>query len=79
MHSQEMMYMQIEENEEWLAGDFRFANHWYFDKLFYMAARLNQVGVKSFGDDYVQKVSISASCTGVSRKTKQLLVRMKRL
>lgn len=57
MHSQEMMYMQIEENEEWLVGDFRFANHWYFDKLFYMAARLNQVGVKSFGDDYVQKVN----------------------
>ena len=57
MHSQEMMYMQIEENEEWLVGDFRFANYWYFDKLFYMAARLNQVGVKSFGDDYVQKVN----------------------
>ena len=56
MHSQEMMFMQIEENEEWLVGDFRFANHWYFDKLFYMAMRLNQVGVKSFGDDYVQKV-----------------------
>lgn len=56
MHSQEMMFMQIEENEEWLVGDFRFANHWYFDKLFYMAMRLNQVGVKSFGEDYVQKV-----------------------
>ncbi len=57
MHSQEMMYMQIEENEEWLVGDFCFANHWYFDKLFYMAARLNQVNVKCFGDDYVQKVN----------------------
>ena len=56
MHSQEMMFMQIEENEEWLVGDFRFANHWYFDKLFYMAMRLNQVGVKTFGEDYVQKV-----------------------
>ncbi|MBQ7298923.1 MAG: helix-turn-helix transcriptional regulator [Clostridia bacterium] len=39
MHSQEMMFMQIEDNEEWLVGDFRFANHWFFDKLFYMAMR----------------------------------------
>lgn len=57
MHSQEMMFMQIEENEEWLVGDFRFANHWYFDKLFYMAARLNQIGIKCYGGDYVQKVN----------------------
>ena len=56
MHSQEMMFMQIEDNEEWLMGDFRFANHWYFDKLFYMAVRLNDVGVKRYGKEYVQKV-----------------------
>ncbi|MBR5870263.1 MAG: helix-turn-helix transcriptional regulator [Clostridia bacterium] len=61
MHAQEMMYMQIEDNEEWLVGDFRFANHWYLDKLFYMAMRLNQVGVKCNGVDYVQKVNLAVA------------------
>ena len=56
-HSQEMLYMQIEENEEWLAGHFRFANYWYFDNLFYMAMRLNEIDVKCCGEDYVQKVN----------------------
>lgn len=57
MHAQEMMYMQVEDNEKWLVGDFRFANHWYLDKLFYMAIRMREVGVKDCGDGYVQKVS----------------------
>ena len=56
-HSQEMLYMQIEDNEEWLAGHFRFANYWYFDNLFYMAMRLNEIDVKCCGVDYVQKVN----------------------
>ena len=56
MHSQEMMFMQIEDNEKWLMGDFRFVNFWYFDKLFYMAIRLNDVGVKQYGKEYVQSV-----------------------
>ncbi|MBR5780085.1 MAG: helix-turn-helix transcriptional regulator [Clostridia bacterium] len=56
MHSQEMMFMQIEDNEKWLMGDFRFVNFWYFDKLFYMAVRLNDVGVKQYGTEYVQDV-----------------------
>ena len=56
MHSQEMMFMQIEDNAEWLLGDFRFANHWYFDKLFYMVVRLNEVGAEQYGKEYVQCV-----------------------
>ena len=56
-HSPEMLYMQIEDNEEWLAGHFRFANYWYFDSLFYMAMRLNEMNVKCYGEDYVQKVN----------------------
>lgn len=60
-HSQEMLYMQIEENEEWLTGHFRFANYWYFDNLFYMAMRLNQIDVKCHGEDYVQKVNKSVA------------------
>lgn len=56
-HSQEMLYMQILDDEEWLTDYFSFANHWYFDNLFYMAARLNMCNVKCNGDDYVQKVN----------------------
>ncbi len=56
MHSQEMMYMQVEDNEEWLISDFRFANYWYFDKLFYMAMRLREVGINNCGERYVQNV-----------------------
>ena len=61
-HSQEMLYMQIEENEEWLAGHFRFANYWYFDNLFYMAMRLNEIDVKCCGKT-VSKISATALLT----------------
>lgn len=57
IHSQEMLYMQVEENEEWLVNDFSFANHWYFDHLFYMAMRLNNLNIKCYGNDYVKKVN----------------------
>lgn len=56
-HCQEMLYMQINDEEDCLTDTFSFANHWYMDTLFYMAARLNMCNVKCFGDDYVQKVN----------------------
>lgn len=56
-HCQEMLYMQIHDDEDWLTDLFRFANHWYLDTLFYMAARLNMCHVTCFGNDYVQKVN----------------------
>lgn len=49
--------MQIHDDKAWLTGTFRFANHWYLDSLFYMAARLNMCHVKCYGDNYVQKVN----------------------
>lgn len=56
-HCQEMLYMQIHDEEEWLTDTFSFANHWYLDTLFYMAARLNMCNVTCFGADYIQKVN----------------------
>ena len=56
-HSQELLYMQILDDEEWLTDTFRFANHWYLDQLFYMTARINMCNVKHYGNDYVQKVN----------------------
>lgn len=56
-HCQEMLFMQIHDEEDWLTDTFSFANHWYLEVLFYMAARLNSCNVKCFGDDYVQKVN----------------------
>lgn len=58
-HSQELLFMQIEDDEEGLTDTFSFANHWYIDRLFYMAMRLNECNVKHYGDDYVQKVNKS--------------------
>lgn len=56
-HCQEMLFMQIHDEEDWLTDTFSFANHWYLDTLFYMAARLNMCNVKRYGDDYVYKVN----------------------
>ena len=56
-HCQEMLFMQIHDEEDWLTETFSFANHWYLNTLFYMAARLNMCNVKCFGEDYVQKVN----------------------
>ena len=60
-HCQEMLFMQIHDEEDWLTETFSFANHWYLEVLFYMTARLNMCNVKCFGEDYVQKVSIAVA------------------
>lgn len=59
-HCQEVLYMQILSDDQDLVDTFNFANHWYFDMLFYMAARLNQCNVKPVSD-YVQKVTKAAA------------------
>ncbi len=56
-HCQEMLFMQIHDEEDWLTDTFGFANHWYLEVLFYMAVRLNMCNVKCFGEDYVQRVN----------------------
>ncbi len=56
-HCQEMLYMQVHDEEDWLTDTFSFANHWYLDTLFHMAARLNMCNVKCYGDDYIYKVN----------------------
>ena len=58
-HCQEMISMQIHDEEECLADTFSFANHWYLDMMFYMAAQLNMRNVKCYGEDYVQKVNMA--------------------
>lgn len=57
-HCQEMLFMQIHDEEDWLTDTFCFANRWYLEVLFYMTARLNMCNVKRFGEDYVQRVSM---------------------
>ena len=60
-HCQEMLFMQIHDEEDWLTDTFSFANHWYLNTLFYMTARLNMCNVKCFGEDYVQKVNMAVA------------------
>jgi len=56
MHSQEMIYMQILTDGQDLIDQFRFANYWYLNRLFYMAASLS--GCKNIpgGTAYTQAV-----------------------
>ena len=60
-HCQEMLFMMIHDEEDWLTDTFSFANHWYLNTLFYMTARLNMCNVKCFDEDYVQKVSMAVA------------------
>lgn len=58
IHScREVLLMNIHNEEDQLTDTFSFANHWYLDRLFYMAMRLNMCNVKRYGKDYVQKVN----------------------
>lgn len=41
MHAQEMLFMQITEDGGELLEQFSFSNYWYFNELFYMAARIS--------------------------------------
>ncbi len=45
MHSREMLFVQITDDGEEMLSEFRFANYWYLNRLFYMAARMS--GCKS--------------------------------
>ncbi len=56
-HCQEMLFMLIHDEEDWLTETFCFVNHWYLDMLFHMAARLNMCHVNRYGDDSVYKVN----------------------
>ncbi len=57
MHSREMLFMQITDDGEEMLSEFRFANYWYLNELFYMSARI--AGCKNIpgGTEYVQAVS----------------------
>lgn len=57
MHCQEMLYMQIVQNGKELLDNFRFANYWFFNRLFYMSARLNQGKDLPGGLRYIQAVN----------------------
>lgn len=56
MHSQEMIRMQILTDGKELIEEFSFANYWYFNKLFYMAAQLGRCKDLPGGDAYLQAV-----------------------
>ena len=55
-HSQEMIYMQILQDGGELLEQFRFANYWYVNELFYMAARLSSCSDLPGGDRLIQAI-----------------------
>ncbi len=56
MHSQEFIYMQILKDGMELTDYFSFANYWYFNRLFYMCARLCECENVPGGTAYIQSV-----------------------
>jgi len=56
-HSQEMIYMQILQDGGELLEQFRFANYWYVNELFYMTARLSTCPDLPGGDRLPQAIS----------------------
>lgn len=57
MHSREMLFMQITEDGNEMLSEFRFANYWYLNDLFYMSARMAECENIPGGTGYVQAVS----------------------
>lgn len=56
MHSQEMVYMRILKDGGELIEQFRFANHWYMECLFYMAARLSECETIPGGTELIREI-----------------------
>lgn len=56
MHSQEMLLMNITDDGEEMLSTFSYANYWYLNKLFYMAARLSGCEGVPGGAAYTQSV-----------------------
>ena len=57
LHAKEMLFVQIVEDGEEMLSEFRFANYWYLNKLFYMSARIADCKSIPGGTEYVQAVS----------------------
>lgn len=56
MHSREMLFVQITDDGEEMLSEFQFANYWYLNKLFYMAARLSACESVPGGEAYKREV-----------------------
>lgn len=56
MHSREMLFVEITDNGEEMQSEFQFANYWYLNKLFYMAARLSECESIPGGSAYTQAI-----------------------
>lgn len=56
MHSQEMIHMQILKDGGELLEQFRFANYWYINELFYMAARISECETIPGGEKLIQDI-----------------------
>ena len=55
--SREFLFAQITDNGEELLDNFRFANYWYLNKLFYTDARIAECKNIPSGTEYAQEVS----------------------
>ena len=56
-HSMEFLFVQITDDGEEMLSQFRFANYWYLNNLFYMSAKIAGCENIPGGTEYVQAVS----------------------
>ena len=57
MHAREMLFAQITDDGNEMLSEFRFANYWYLNNLFYMSAKIAGCENIPGGTEYVQAVS----------------------
>lgn len=57
MHSREMLFVQITDDGDEMLSEFRFANYWYLNNLFYMSTKIAGCENIPGGTAYVQAVS----------------------
>jgi transcriptional regulator with XRE-family HTH domain len=59
-HCQELLFMQIIDDKEDLKKTFSFANHWFFNTLFYMTQRLGVIdNTENLGRDYAKNIYLT--------------------
>lgn len=57
MHSREMLFVQITDDYDEILSEFRFANYWYLNTLFYMSSKIAGCENIPGGTKYVQSLS----------------------
>ena len=62
IHCQELLYMQISDNIEWLKEIFSFSNHCFLETLFWMTQRLGVINnTSNLGNDYAKNIYLTVT------------------